>query len=117
MRTTGRSSVFAGDAAGPWPWYSLPSSRPVWRHGKRGRDPTRCSCWSEPRKSSRRAMSGVPKPCSIAVCGVRPVALDWVLRARIAESRKQFDDALRFLAHVANSDPYAAAAWLLAGQD
>ena len=43
-------------------------------------------------------------------------ALDWVLRARIAQARKEPEKALNALRRVSGSDPYAPQAWLMAGQ-
>jgi tetratricopeptide (TPR) repeat protein len=45
-----------------------------------------------------------------------PTALDWILRARIAEARVRPDDAVRHLDNVPDSDRLAGQARLLAGQ-
>lgn len=45
-----------------------------------------------------------------------PGALDWILRARIAEGRDRPDEALGHLKRVSDSDPFAAQRWLLEGQ-
>jgi hypothetical protein len=46
----------------------------------------------------------------------RPTALDWMLRARIAESQGHLPEALAHLKLVEDSDPIASQAWLKAGQ-
>lgn len=45
-----------------------------------------------------------------------PTALDWILRARIAEGRDRFDEAVAALRNVPDADPFAAQRWLLEGQ-
>ena len=47
---------------------------------------------------------------------VPPTPLDWMLRARIAESQGRPADALKFLKHIPDSDPVGSQAWLKAGQ-
>jgi tetratricopeptide (TPR) repeat protein len=47
---------------------------------------------------------------------VTPTALDWMLRARVAEAEGRPDEALAHLQHIPDSDPFAAQAWLKAGQ-
>jgi tetratricopeptide (TPR) repeat protein len=47
---------------------------------------------------------------------VAPTALDWMLRARIAEAQEKFDLALAHLKKIPDSDPTSAKAWLKAGQ-
>jgi tetratricopeptide (TPR) repeat protein len=46
----------------------------------------------------------------------QPTPLDWMLRARIAESQGRLVDALSFLKHIPDSDPVGSQAWLKAGQ-
>jgi tetratricopeptide (TPR) repeat protein len=45
-----------------------------------------------------------------------PTALDWMLRARIAESRGRLTDALDHLKQIPDADPIGSQAWLKAGQ-
>jgi tetratricopeptide (TPR) repeat protein len=47
---------------------------------------------------------------------VEPIALDWMLRAQIAESQGGLDQALEYLKHINDSDSIGARAWLKAGQ-
>jgi predicted Zn-dependent protease len=47
---------------------------------------------------------------------VAPTPLDWMLRARIAESRGELTEALAHLKKIPDSDPIGAQAWLKAGQ-
>jgi tetratricopeptide (TPR) repeat protein len=47
---------------------------------------------------------------------VSTTALDWMLRARVAEAQGRMVDALEDLKHIPDSDPIAAQAWLKAGQ-
>jgi len=47
---------------------------------------------------------------------VEPVALDWILRAQIAESQGGLEQALEYLKRIPDSDPIGARAWLKAGQ-
>jgi predicted Zn-dependent protease len=47
---------------------------------------------------------------------VTPTALDWLLRAYIAEARGQLDEGLEDLGRISDSDQYAAQAWLKRGQ-
>jgi tetratricopeptide (TPR) repeat protein len=47
---------------------------------------------------------------------VSPTALDWMLRARIAESQGQPDEALDHLSKIPDTDAISAQAWLLRGQ-
>jgi tetratricopeptide (TPR) repeat protein len=47
---------------------------------------------------------------------VAPTSLDWMLRARIAESEGRLADALDHLKQIPDSDPIGAQAWLMAGQ-
>jgi tetratricopeptide (TPR) repeat protein len=47
---------------------------------------------------------------------VTPTALDWMLRARIAESQGRPAEALDHLKHIPESDPISANAWLKTGQ-
>ena len=47
---------------------------------------------------------------------VAPTALDWMLRARVAEAQGRSEDALANLKQIPDSDPIAAQAWLKAGQ-
>lgn len=47
---------------------------------------------------------------------VAPIALDWMLRARVAEAQGRSEEALAHLKHIPDSDPIAAQAWLKAGQ-
>jgi len=47
---------------------------------------------------------------------VTPTALDWMLRARIAESQGRPAEALAHLKHIPDSDPIGANAWLKTGQ-
>ena len=41
---------------------------------------------------------------------------DWMLRARMAETRGRLDDALGYLEHIRDTDPIAPQAWMRAGQ-
>lgn len=45
-----------------------------------------------------------------------PTPLDWMLRARIADSQGRAEEALDFLTHISDSDPISSQAWLKAGQ-
>jgi predicted Zn-dependent protease len=47
---------------------------------------------------------------------VTPTSLDWMLRARIAESQGHLAAALDQLKHISDGDPIGAQAWLKAGQ-
>ncbi|MFI5455380.1 MAG: tetratricopeptide repeat protein [Isosphaerales bacterium] len=47
---------------------------------------------------------------------VAPTSLDWMLRARIAESQERPAEALDHLKHIPDADPISAQAWLKAGQ-
>ncbi|MDR3637452.1 MAG: tetratricopeptide repeat protein [Isosphaeraceae bacterium] len=47
---------------------------------------------------------------------VHPTALDLILRARISQAREHFDESLRVLCCVPDSDPFAGRARLLAGE-
>ena len=47
---------------------------------------------------------------------VEPIALDWMLRAQIAETRGGLDQALEYLKRIPDSDSIGARAWLKAGQ-
>jgi predicted Zn-dependent protease len=47
---------------------------------------------------------------------VDATALDWLLRARIAQGRNRPDEALAFMKHVSDGDPLAPQRWLLEGQ-
>ncbi len=47
---------------------------------------------------------------------VTPTPLDWMLRARIAESQGRLVEALGHLKHIADTDSIAAQAWLKTGQ-
>jgi len=47
---------------------------------------------------------------------VAPTSLDWMLRARIAESQGRPAEALDLLKHIPDSDSISAQAWLKAGQ-
>ena len=47
---------------------------------------------------------------------VEPTPLDWMLRARIAESRGRLVEALDHLKHIPDSDPTSSQAWLKSGQ-
>jgi tetratricopeptide (TPR) repeat protein len=47
---------------------------------------------------------------------VAPTALDWMLRARIAEAQGRLAEALAALQRIPDLDPIAAQAWLKAGQ-
>src|SRR5262249_28645260 len=47
---------------------------------------------------------------------VAPTSLDWMLRARIAESQGRPAQALDYLKRIPDADSNSAAAWLKAGQ-
>jgi predicted Zn-dependent protease len=91
--------------------------RHLWQLRVSRQDPTRLgllyAAWNEfAAKRYDRATSILDRRAA----EVTPTPLDWMLRARIAESQGRLSEALGHLRHIPDSDPIGGPAWLKAGQ-
>ncbi len=66
--------------------------------------------------STPRATIGRPLSSTAARRTTNRPPLDWMLRARIAESQGRLVEALAHLKHIPDSDLISSQAWLKAGQ-
>jgi tetratricopeptide (TPR) repeat protein len=91
-------------------------ARPLWRRGAQN-DPMRLGLLYEAfSEFNSKRLDQATALLDRRAAEVQPTALDWMLRARIAESRGQLTEALKHLKRIPDSDPIAAQAWLKAGQ-
>src|SRR5579864_2602833 len=91
-------------------------ARPLWLRAAR-KDPARLdmlyAAWAE---FNAKHYDGATALLNRRAREVRPTPLDWMLRARIAQSQGRLVQALEHLKHIPDSDPISAQAWLKAGQ-
>jgi tetratricopeptide (TPR) repeat protein len=94
------------------------AARPLWRRTLSSRqDPSRLDLlYAAFNEFNARHFERASELLDRRAAEITPTALDWMLRARIAESQGRLADGLAHLKRIPDADPIGAQAWLKVGQ-